>query len=116
MHLPANVLWWIGGSQASLGEHGDEGMMRAIFMGGVGRIGGVGKMGKSTAGMAKGPSETGGGGETSSDTKILGTGEETGIPDLIKDVEVRAPAPLCDIMRGSAGQRPVCNRRFFGIA
>lgn len=33
-HLPENVIKWIGGGAASLGEHQDEDRLRAIFMGG----------------------------------------------------------------------------------
>jgi conjugal transfer/type IV secretion protein DotA/TraY len=33
-HLPENVIKWIGGGVASLGEHQDEDRLRAIFMGG----------------------------------------------------------------------------------
>lgn len=88
-HLPENVVRWIGGGQASLGEHSDESRLRAIFMAGGGRF----HAAAANAFKGSGPKPGGapgdgvggnGGGDPpaiSSDTKKLGT-EETGyVPD-----------------------------------
>lgn len=88
-HLPENVVRWIGGGQASLGEHADEGRLRAIFMSG-GRSFGEGMSGALRGTGSKpggGPKPGGNGGgnggdgtpEISSDTKKLDTGD-TGPP------------------------------------
>lgn len=88
-HLPENVVRWIGGGQASLGEHSDESRLRAIFMAGGGRfnqaVAGAfqGSGPKPGGAPGDGAGGNGGGGTPaiSSDTKKLGT-EETGyVPD-----------------------------------
>lgn len=84
-HLPENVVRWIGGGQASLGEHSDESRLRAIFMAGGGRfnqaVAGAFQGSGPKPGGAPGDGAGGNGGgdppAISSDTKKLGTdGEE----------------------------------------